>query len=114
MPRSGQPGVNRVAWHMNDGHPAVSGLERCSELVAQGLTFDVAAAVFTTHMRFERLMRLGVSSTAKDSFIMTAPALWLPRRHNGVSRMHRGSRRPRSVISGRRYRRMKTPSIASA
>jgi glycogen phosphorylase len=116
-------GVNPAVWHMNEGHAAFIGLERCRELVAQGVNFDIAAelvaaaTVFTTHtpvpaghdvftgelmqshlgwaakdlrISFERLMQLGASPTGEDTFNMTALALRLSRRHNGVSRVHRG------------------------
>ncbi len=48
-------GVAPTAWHMNEGHSAFSVLERCRELVAQGLGFDEARAavagntLFTVH-----------------------------------------------------------------
>jgi len=44
-----------AAWHMNEGHCAFMVLERIRELVAEGLSFDEAAAavrattIFTTH-----------------------------------------------------------------
>ncbi|HEY1771637.1 MAG TPA: alpha-glucan family phosphorylase [Gammaproteobacteria bacterium] len=116
-------GIDPAVWHMNEGHAAFLGLERCRELVAKGMDFDVAAeivaaaTVFTTHtpvpaghdvftedlvqshlgwaakdlhISFERLMRLGSSPIAENDFNMTALALRLSRRHNGVSRVHRG------------------------
>lgn len=117
-------GVDPAVWHMNEGHAAFLGLERCRECVVQGIPFDTAAeivaatTVFTTHtpvpaghdvfsedlmrthlgwaakdlqISFERLMQLGASSTGgEDGFNMTALALRLSRRHNGVSRVHRG------------------------
>src|SRR6185312_2488653 len=116
--------VDPSVWHMNEGHAAFLGLERCRERVAQGMPFDTAAeivaavTVFTTHtpvpaghdvfsedlmrthlgwvakdlkISFERLMQLGASPTGGDGgFNMTALALRLSRRHNGVSRVHRG------------------------
>ncbi len=48
-------GINPVVWHMNEGHPAFSTLERARELVGTGSTFEQAVAtlrentVFTTH-----------------------------------------------------------------
>jgi len=48
-------GIEPTAWHINEGHPAFSILERCRELVTGGLDFDsaleavAAATVFTTH-----------------------------------------------------------------
>jgi len=49
-------GVDANVWHMNEGHAAFLGLERCRELVAGlGVGFDVAReiasanAIFTTH-----------------------------------------------------------------
>ena len=116
-------GVDPSVWHMNEGHAAFLGLERCRERVAQGMGFDTAAelvaaaTVFTTHtpvpaghdvfskdlmhshlewaakdlkISFERLMQLGASPTGGEGgFNMTALALRLSRRHNGVSRVHR-------------------------
>lgn len=113
--------IDPAIWHMNEGHAAFMGLERCRELVAQGMPFDAAAeivaaaTVFTTHtpvpaghdvfdrelmqahlgwvakdlhVNFERLMQLGASPLAEHGFNMTALALRLSRRHNGVSRVH--------------------------
>jgi starch phosphorylase len=48
-------GLQPTVWHCNEGHPAFSILERCRELVAQGLPFDAALeavagnTVFTMH-----------------------------------------------------------------
>ena len=48
-------GINPTTWHMNEGHSAFMVLERCRELVEQGLTFDqarefvTAGTVFTVH-----------------------------------------------------------------
>lgn len=48
-------GYDPSVWHMNEGHSAFLAIERCRELVAQGMTFEDAAAivkkgnVFTTH-----------------------------------------------------------------
>jgi starch phosphorylase len=49
-------GVDALVWHMNEGHSAFLGLERCRELVqGLGVDFEVAReiaaanAVFTTH-----------------------------------------------------------------
>ncbi|HHQ42407.1 MAG TPA: glycosyltransferase family 1 protein [Chromatiales bacterium] len=48
-------GLAPTVWHVNEGHAAFQVLERCRELVADGLDFDsalertAAATVFTTH-----------------------------------------------------------------
>ena len=48
-------GIEPTAWHINEGHAAFQILERCRELVADGLDFAsaleqvAAATVFTTH-----------------------------------------------------------------
>ncbi len=48
-------GLQPTAWHINEGHAAFQILERCRELVAEGLDFGSAleqvagATVFTTH-----------------------------------------------------------------
>ncbi len=48
-------GVAPTSWHMNEGHSAFMALERCRELVGQGLSFEVAreavaaSTVFTVH-----------------------------------------------------------------
>ncbi len=48
-------GLAPTVWHVNEGHAAFQVLERCRELVAEGLDFDTAlertaaATVFTTH-----------------------------------------------------------------
>lgn len=48
-------GVTPTVWHINEGHPAFLILERCRELVSEGMIFDAAleavaaATVFTTH-----------------------------------------------------------------
>lgn len=48
-------GVAPDAWHMNEGHSAFMALERCRELVNQGLTFSAAreavaaSTLFTVH-----------------------------------------------------------------
>ncbi len=48
-------GLEPTVWHVNEGHAAFQVLERCRELVADGLDFDsalertAAATVFTTH-----------------------------------------------------------------
>ena len=48
-------GLQPTAWHINEGHAAFQVLERCRELVAEGLDFASAleqvasATVFTTH-----------------------------------------------------------------
>ena len=41
-----------TAWHMNEGHSAFMPLERCRELVEQGLTFDTAREVVTASTHF--------------------------------------------------------------
>jgi starch phosphorylase len=48
-------GIKPAAWHLNEGHAAFLSLERCRELVAQGLSFREASeavaanSLFTTH-----------------------------------------------------------------
>ncbi|MDF1522756.1 MAG: alpha-glucan family phosphorylase [Trueperaceae bacterium] len=48
-------GVAPTSWHMNEGHSAFMALERCRELVAEGMPFDqareavAAGTVFTVH-----------------------------------------------------------------
>jgi starch phosphorylase len=48
-------GINPSVWHMNEGHPAFSTLERIRELVKTGMNYDRArdqvrkTTVFTTH-----------------------------------------------------------------
>ncbi|HEX7004526.1 MAG TPA: alpha-glucan family phosphorylase [Trueperaceae bacterium] len=48
-------GIAPTAWHMNEGHSAFMVLERCRELVSQGLTFEqareavAANTLFTVH-----------------------------------------------------------------
>jgi starch phosphorylase len=48
-------GIKPTTWHMNEGHSAFMVLERCRELIEQGLTFDqarevvTAGTVFTVH-----------------------------------------------------------------
>ncbi len=48
-------GITPAAWHINEGHAAFLCLERCRELVAQGLSFNEAReavsanTLFTTH-----------------------------------------------------------------
>jgi len=48
-------GISPSTWHINEGHAAFLNLERCRELVAQGLNFNEASEVvaanslFTTH-----------------------------------------------------------------
>jgi glycogen phosphorylase len=48
-------GLNPTVWHLNEGHPAFLGLERCRELLATGHDLDTALellasnTVFTTH-----------------------------------------------------------------
>jgi starch phosphorylase len=48
-------GIAPTAWHMNEGHSAFMALERCRELVAEGMTFAqarelvAASTLFTVH-----------------------------------------------------------------
>jgi glycogen phosphorylase len=48
-------GITPTSWHMNEGHSAFMALERCRELVAEGMAFDqarelvAASTVFTVH-----------------------------------------------------------------
>ncbi len=48
-------GVAPTSWHMNEGHSAFMALERCRELVAEGVPFEqareavAASTVFTVH-----------------------------------------------------------------
>jgi len=48
-------GIAPTTWHMNEGHSAFMALERCRELVAEGMPFDqarelvAASTVFTVH-----------------------------------------------------------------
>jgi starch phosphorylase len=48
-------GIDPAVWHINEGHAAFMNLERCRELVVQGLSFNEAREVvaanslFTTH-----------------------------------------------------------------
>ncbi len=48
-------GIDPAAWHLNEGHAAFLNLERCRELVTQGLSFREACeavaanSLFTTH-----------------------------------------------------------------
>lgn len=45
-------GVAPTAWHMNEGHSAFMVLERCRELVADGLSFAQAREAVTTNTLF--------------------------------------------------------------
>ncbi len=45
-------GVEPTAWHMNEGHSAFSVLERCRELVSQGLGFQEARAAVAANTLF--------------------------------------------------------------
>lgn len=45
-------GISPTAWHMNEGHSAFMALERCRELVEQGLDFDTAREVVTASTHF--------------------------------------------------------------
>ena len=48
-------GISPAAWHINEGHAAFLNLERCRELVVEGLSFNeareavAANSLFTTH-----------------------------------------------------------------
>jgi starch phosphorylase len=48
-------GIDPAVWHINEGHAAFMNLERCRELVVQGLSFNeareavAANSLFTTH-----------------------------------------------------------------
>ncbi len=111
-------GVRPAVWHMNEGHVALLGLERARELVDAGEGLEAAletvshSTVFTTHtpvpagnetfdielaQRYldpwvravgcdpEEALRLGQSD---GSFNMTALAIRLSAKANGVSRLH--------------------------
>ncbi len=45
-------GLEPTAWHMNEGHSAFSVLERCRELVSQGLGFQEARAAVAANTLF--------------------------------------------------------------
>jgi glycogen phosphorylase len=45
-------GITPAAWHLNEGHAAFLGLERCRELIAQGLSFREAREVVATNSLF--------------------------------------------------------------
>ncbi len=45
-------GISPSAWHLNEGHAAFLSLERCRELVEQGLSFNEAREVVTTNALF--------------------------------------------------------------
>ena len=45
-------GVSPSAWHMNEGHSAFMVLERCRELVAEGLAFSQAREAVTANTLF--------------------------------------------------------------
>jgi glycogen phosphorylase len=51
----GKAGVSPGVWHINEGHPSLTLLARCHEMVGAGLEFDTALelctsnTVFTTH-----------------------------------------------------------------
>ncbi|GCE46843.1 starch phosphorylase [Thermosporothrix hazakensis] len=45
-------GIEPAVWHLNEGHAAFLSLERCRELVAQGMTFDEAREVVTANSLF--------------------------------------------------------------
>ncbi len=122
-------GVAPAVWHMNEGHVAFLGLERARELVERGHSFaealrDVSRnAVFTTHTpvpagneSFElplvrrhlepltralgcdadEVLALGLEA---GSFNLTALAIRLSSRTNGVSRLH-------GVVSSEMWRHM--------
>ena len=45
-------GIAPTAWHMNEGHSAFMVLERCRELVAQGLSFEQAREAVSANTLF--------------------------------------------------------------
>jgi starch phosphorylase len=111
-------GIKPEVWHMNEGHVAFLGLERARERVVNGdslasaLGYVKAATVFTTHTpvpagneTFDRdLVRRYLEPWVRDvgcepseglalgadngNFNMTALAIRLAARSNGVSRLH--------------------------
>jgi starch phosphorylase len=111
-------GIAPAVWHMNEGHVAFLGLERARELVERGLSLAEALrevarnAVFTTHTpvpagneafdlglarryleplarpigcETDELLALGAEN---GDFNLTALAIRLSSRTNGVSRLH--------------------------
>jgi starch phosphorylase len=111
-------GIKPEVWHMNEGHVAFLGLERARERVVDGdsleaaLGFVKAATVFTTHTpvpagneTFDKALASrylepwvrdvvcepeeGLALGADNgNFNMTALAIRLSQRSNGVSRLH--------------------------
>ena len=111
-------GIKPEVWHMNEGHVAFLGLERARERVVNGdsldaaLEFVKAATVFTTHTpvpagneTFDKALASrylepwvrdvvcepeeGLALGADNgNFNMTALAIRLSQRSNGVSRLH--------------------------
>ena len=111
-------GIQPTVWHMNEGHVAFSGLERARERVVNGESLAKAlrevkrSTVFTTHTpvpagneTFDRkLVRRYLEPWIRDvgcepeealalgadngNFNMTALAIRLSARSNGVSRLH--------------------------
>ncbi len=111
-------GIEPGVWHLNEGHPAFSTLERTRELVQQGLTFEQArrevrkTTVFTTHTpvpagndqfpqwQIDRQLNgywseLGLDREAfmdladwQGSYNMTVLALRMADRCNAVSELH--------------------------
>lgn len=45
-------GIAPSSWHINEGHSAFLVLERCRELVEEGMTFEVAREVIATNTNF--------------------------------------------------------------
>jgi len=45
-------GITPTSWHMNEGHSAFMALERCRELVAEGMAFDQAREVVAANTLF--------------------------------------------------------------
>lgn len=110
--------INPVVWHMNEGHPAFSTLERVRELVKGGMSFDKArekvrrSTVFTTHTpvpagndkfpqwQIDRHLNgfwneLGLTREEfmalgddEGAFGMTPLALRMSAKANGVSELH--------------------------
>ena len=45
-------GISPTAWHMNEGHSAFMALERCRELVEDGMSFEQAREVVSANTNF--------------------------------------------------------------